>query len=124
VRAPPDASPGARRLVGALDARRSPGAWAVHGDPPQSADADGLVRVLAQLLGLPPPPPLPVREHGSSFQRDSFARPGWGYDGTMGEPPPPPPEHVSGAPAAASTGGTASIPLEAPVPLPAGPAAD
>src|SRR5207244_1315841 len=70
------------------------------------AAADGLVRVLAQLIGQavgPPPPPEP---HGSSLARSSARRaeiPPFGYDGGMGQAPPPTPVSAVAEPAAAGT---------------------
>jgi general secretion pathway protein D len=83
------------------------------------ADAEALVRVLSQLLGLPPPPPTERRAHGSSLMRQEArrARAELGYDGG-GAPPPPPPE-----PTPAATAGTAAaVPLEAPIRITADPA--
>ena len=88
------------------------------------ADSESLVRVLAQLLGLPVPPPPASRPHGSSLSRRDQSNNGnggngygMGYDGGAGVPPPAP-ENVPPA----STGGAPSIPLEAPVRLTADPA--
>jgi general secretion pathway protein D len=80
----------------------------------KNADAEGLVRVLAQLLGLPPPPAPERRPQGSSLARREARRaegPELGYDG--GAPPPPPEPEIRAEPA--TTGTAASIPLAAPV---------
>lgn len=120
----PDDIRRARAVVASLDNRPTPGTSTVHVHRLQYADADGMVRVLAQLLGLPPPPPPTPREHGSSLQRSAAAHAAaaLGYDGSMGEASPPAPERTSSAATPAGTGGTASIPLEAPVRLTADPA--
>jgi general secretion pathway protein D len=111
----------ARALAARLDVAM-PGASSLHVYRLRFAEAESLVRVLSQLLGLPPPPPAPPRERGSlimrSSMRDEATIPPYGYDGGMGEPavaPAPPPEPVS-------TGTGAAIPLEAPVRVTADPA--
>ncbi len=112
----------ARALAARLDVS-APGASQLHVYRLRFAQAESLVRVLSQLLGLPPPPPAPARERGSSIMRagarDAVTSPPIGYDGGMGEPPlappPPPPEPVS-------TGTRGAIPLEAPVRITADPA--
>ena len=112
----------ARALATRLDVAM-PGATQLHVYRLKFAQAEALVRVLSQLLGLPPPPPAPPRERGSLIMRSSMREeatiPPYGYDGGMGEPPvpppPPPPEPVS-------TGTGAAIPLEAPVRVTADPA--
>lgn len=118
---PPTEVARARALATRLDVSM-PGASQLHVYRLKFAEAESLVRVLSQLLGLPAPPPPPARERGSSIMRSSLrdeaAIPPYGYDGGMGEPPaapPPPPEPVS-------TGTGASIPLQAPVRVTADPA--
>src|SRR5262249_51628107 len=111
----------ARALVARLDVSR-PGASQLQAYRLRYAQAESLVRVLSQLLGLPPPPPEPERPRGSLIMRERSQRGrGSGYDGTMGEPPPhappPPPQ-----PQPVSTGTGATIPLEAPVRITADPA--
>jgi general secretion pathway protein D len=112
----------ARALAVRLDVAL-PGASQLHVYRLRYAQAESLVRVLSQLLGLPPPPPAPAKERGSllmrSSLRDEAAIPPYGYDGGMGEPPvvPPPPQ-----PEPVSTGTGATIPLEAPVRITADPA--
>jgi general secretion pathway protein D len=85
----------------------------------KNADSGSLVRVLAQLVGLPIPPEPERRPQGSSFMRRSERRDeaGYGYDGASGTPAEPPPR-----PEPASTGTAATIPLEAPVRITADPA--
>jgi general secretion pathway protein D len=108
----------ARELVARLDVAMPPGATHLNVYHLKYADADGLVRVLAQLLGLPPPPPLPERPHGSSLMRDEARHPVSAEPTAYDEParpqpaPPPPP----------SSTGSGSVPLEAPVRLTADPA--
>lgn len=111
----------ARGLVDRLDTRPLPGTANVHVHRLQYADADGLVRVLAQLLGLPPPPPPPARSHGSSLaHRDrDVTPPALGYDGTMGEPAAAAPRTIV---TPSGTGTAPTIPLEAPVRITADPA--
>jgi general secretion pathway protein D len=112
----------ARALVARLDVSM-PGASQLHVYRLRYARAESLVRVVSQLLGLPPPPPEPPKERGSSIMRSSLrdeaAMAPVGFDGGMGEPPaappPPPPQPVS-------TGTGAAIPLEAPVRITADPA--
>ncbi len=112
----------ARALAVRLDVAM-PGATQLHVYRLKFAQAEALVRVLSQLLGLPPPPPAPPRERGSlimrSSLRDEAAIPPYGFDGGMGEPPPPPPPPP---PEPVSTGTGAAIPLEAPVRVTADPA--
>jgi general secretion pathway protein D len=111
----------ARALATRLDVA-IPGASQLHVYRLKYAQAESLVRVLSQLLGLPPPPATPPRERGSSIMRSSMreeaAIPPYGYDGGMGEPPPAP----SRQPEPVSTGTGAAIPLEAPVRVTADPA--
>jgi len=114
----------ARALAARLDVSM-PGASQLHVYRLRYARAESLVRVVSQLLGLPPPPPEPPKERGSSIMRSSLrdeaAMAPVGFDGGMGEPPaaapppPPPPQPVS-------TGTGAAIPLEAPVRITADPA--
>jgi general secretion pathway protein D len=115
----------ARSLVARLDVSM-PGASQLHVYRLRYAQAESLVRVISQLLGLPPPPPTPPKERGSlimrSSLRDEAAQVPLGYNGSMGEPPaavaPPPPQ----PPPPVSTGTGAAIPLEAPVRITADPA--
>jgi general secretion pathway protein D len=118
---PPDAVERARTIARRLDAPLPPGGSAVHVYRLRNADAGSLVRVLAQLLGLPPPPEPPARPEGSSLERRAGRRatPPLGYDGAAGEPPPAEPE-AHAEPASTGTGG--SIPLQAPVRITADPA--
>jgi len=122
-----DGAPGdvarARALAARLDVSM-PGASQMHVYRLRFAAAETLVRVLSQLLGLPPPPPPAPRERGSSIMRGSLRdqgeTPPYGYNGGMGEPPaapPPPPQ-----PEPVSTGTGSAIPLEAPVRITADPA--
>jgi general secretion pathway protein D len=114
----------ARSLVARLDVSM-PGASQLHVYRLRYAQAESLVRVISQLLGLPPPPATPPKERGSSIMRSSLrdeaSQVPIGYDGGMGEPaaavPPPPPQ-----PQPVSTGTGAAIPLEAPVRITADPA--
>ena len=113
----------ARDLVTRLDVALPPGTTHLNVYRLKYADADGLVRVLAQLLGLPAPPPQPERPHGSSLMRDEARRPppviaaldGYEERATVATATPPP------APTPTSTGNGA-VPLEAPVRLTADPA--
>src|SRR5436309_3202654 len=87
------------------------------------AAADGLVRVLAQLVGQPVGPPPEPQPHGSSLARSSARRAealGLGYDGGLGQPPPPTPISAAAEPPPAGT--PSAIPLAAPVRLTADPA--
>ncbi|HTD25335.1 MAG TPA: type II secretion system secretin GspD, partial [Candidatus Elarobacter sp.] len=119
---PPDEVRRARAVAARLDQAVPQGSTRVNVYHLKYAAADGLVRVLAQLIGQavgPPPPPEP---HGSSLARSSARRaeiPPFGYDGGMGQPPPTPVSAVA-EPAAAGT--PAAIPLAAPVRLTADPA--
>jgi general secretion pathway protein D len=115
---PPAAVRRARALVERLDGTPAHDPADIHVIPLRHADAEELVRVLAQLLGLPVGPPPPPRPRGSSFARAGRAAWGTGYDGGMGQPVPPP------APTAASVAppGGGGEPLEAPVRLTADPA--
>ncbi len=111
----------ARALVARLDVSM-PGASQLHAYRLRYAQAESLVRVLSQLLGLPPPPPEPEKPRGSLIMRERSGTqgPSLGYDGSMGEPPPqapPPPSQ----PQPVSTGTGAAIPLEAPVRVTADP---
>jgi general secretion pathway protein D len=112
----------ARALIGRLDVSM-PGASQLHVYRLRYAQAESLVRVISQLLGLPPPPPEPERPRGSLAMRTrtESQAPGLGYDGSMGEPPqqaPPAPAQ----PQPVSTGTGSTIPLEAPVRVTADPA--
>jgi general secretion pathway protein D len=116
----PDAVRRAKAVVGRLDQAVPPGSTRVNVYRLRYADADGMVRVLARLIGQPLDPPPPPRARGSSFMRtaarhDSTAV---GYDGGLGEPPPPPPPVLETAP----VGAAGAVPLEAPVRLTADPA--
>jgi general secretion pathway protein D len=120
---PPGDVARARSLVARLDVSM-PGASQLHVYRLRYAQAESLVRVISQLLGLPPPPPSPPKERGSlimrSSMRDEANQAPIGFDGGMGEPPtapPPPPQ-----PQPVSTGTGAAIPLEAPVRITADPA--
>jgi general secretion pathway protein D len=109
----------ARALVERLDRTPARGTSDIHVIPLRHADAESLVRVLSQLLGLPPGPPPAPRPRGSSLARAGAAgRYTQGYDGGMGQsaPPPEPPPA-----AAAAAAGTAEA-LEAPVRVTADPA--
>ena len=82
------------------------------------ADAEQLVRVLSQLLGMAAPPEPRERPRGSSLSRSADRRRanGLGYDGGVGLPTAPP----ALTPVATSAAGT--VPLSAPVHLTADPA--
>src|SRR5438876_3513089 len=120
---PPDEVRRARAVAARLDQALPPGSTRVNVYRLRYAAADGLVRVLAQLVGQklgPPPPPEP---HGSSLARSAARRAealGLGYDGGMGQPPPAMPVSAEAEPAAPGT--PAAIPLAAPVRLTADPA--
>ena len=116
----PDRIARARAIAHRLDAEPLPGASTVHVFRLRNADAPSLVRVLAQLLGLPPPPEPERRPTGSSFMRASERRfePPVGYDGGGGVPPVEP--TIRAEPTA--TGTASSIPLQAPVRITADPA--
>jgi general secretion pathway protein D len=109
----------ARSIARRLDVVPLPGSSTVHVFRLKNADSESLVRVLAQLVGMPLPPEPERRPRGSSFMRASERREGtaYGYDGASGEPPEAP-SH----PEPASTGTAATIPLEAPVRITADPA--
>jgi general secretion pathway protein D len=112
----------ARALISRLDVSM-PGASQLHVYRLRYAQAESLVRVISQLLGLPPPPPEPERPRGSLAMRTRAGSqgPGLGYDGSIGEPPqqaPPPPPQAQPV----STGTGSTIPLEAPVRITADPA--
>jgi general secretion pathway protein D len=113
----------ARALVGRLDVAM-PGASQLHVFRLRYAQAESLVRVLSQLLGLPPPPPEPEKPRGSLIMRtraEQQGPPPIGYDGSMGEPPPPA-QPAPPRPQPVSTGTGSTIPLEAPVRVTADPA--
>ena len=59
------------------------------------ADAEQLVRVLSQLLGLPPPAPAPERARGSSLSRSGDQRRGLGVGLTVAADNPPYPRSRS-----------------------------
>ncbi len=113
----PDEVRRARAIAARLDEDLPPGTSHVNVYRLRYADAESLVRVLSQLLGLPVGPPPPPRPHGSSLAR-SMARPeiGTGYDdvmnGGMGRPEP---VAAVAPPTAAAPGGGSAIPLQAPV---------
>jgi len=98
---PPDEVRRARAVAARLDQAVPQGSTRVNVYHLKYAAADGLVRVLAQLIGQavgPPPPPEP---HGSSLARSSARRaeiPPFGYDGGMGQPPPTPVSAQAAAP--------------------------
>jgi len=116
----PDQMARARAIAHRLDVAPLPGSSTIHVYRLKNADAESLVRVLAQLVGSPLPPEPERRPQGSSFmrrgERQAFAAAG--YDGGAGVAPEPP--SVRAEPA--STGTAASIPLEAPVRITADPA--
>jgi len=113
----PDQIARARTIAHRLDVEPQPGSSTIHVYRLKNADAESLVRVLAQLLGLPVPPAPERRPQGSSFSRRGGrdGEPPLGYDGGSGEPP-----QLRAEPAA--TGTAATIPLEAPVRITADPA--
>jgi general secretion pathway protein D len=101
----------ARAIAARLDQEVAPGTSRVHVVRLKYADADGLARVLARLVGLPVEEPPPARLHGSSLMRAEARRERGaetGYDGGMGAPPPTPV-------AATAEPRTAAIPLESSV---------
>ncbi len=107
----------ARALVERLDQTPAHGSSDIHVIPLRHADAEALVRVLSQLLGLPTGPPPAPRPRGSSLARAGAPlRPGSGYDGGLGQSAPP----AAATPVVAAAG-TAEA-LEAPVRLTADPA--
>src|SRR5438034_503970 len=120
---PPDEVRRARAVAARLDQALPPGSTRVNVYRLRYAAADGLVRVLAQLVGQkigPPPPPEP---HGSSLARSAARRAeavGLGYDRGMGQPPPPLPVSAAAEPPPAGT--PSAIPLAPPVRLTADPA--
>jgi general secretion pathway protein D len=120
----PDDVRRARAVAGRLDQALPPGTTRLNVYRLKYADAENLLRVLSQLLGLPAPPPPTPRAHGSSLARSGRRDVvGTGYDGGMGTPPPPEPAPVTaGVEPAAATTGAAAIPLEAPVRITADPA--
>jgi len=109
----------ARALVERLDQMPARATSDIHVIPLRHADAESLVRVLSQLLGLPVAPPPPPRPQGSSLARaGASGRYSQGYDGGLGQSAPPP--HAETTPVAAAAG-TAEA-LEAPVRVTADPA--
>jgi len=116
----PDQMARARAVAARLDVAPLPGNSTVHVYRLKNADAESLVRVVAQLVGAPLPPEPERRPQGSSFMRRG-ERQGYanvGYDGGIGGPPEPP--TVRAEPQ--STGTATSIPLEEPVRITADPA--
>src|SRR5262249_23660341 len=97
----PDQIARARAIARRLDVAPLPDSSTVHVYRLKNADAGSLVRVLAQLVGLPLPPEPERRPQGSSFMRQSERREeagyGYGYDGASGAAPerPPRPEPAS-----------------------------
>ncbi len=113
----------ARALIGRLDVSM-PGASQLHVYHLRYAQAESLVRVISQLLGLPPPPPEPERPRGSLIMRSrgrSRRHRGWATTvrwvslRRRRRQPPAQPQPVS-------TGTGSTIPLEAPVRITADPA--
>ncbi len=122
---PPDDVRRARDTIARLDVAAPPGVTRVNVYRLRYADASSLVRVLAELVGGPVPPPVETRPHGSSLARASMRRDSWpgaGYDGGAGEAPPAPTPAAATTPPPTSAGGAAAIPLEAPVRITADPA--
>jgi general secretion pathway protein D len=117
VAGPPADVDRARQVVARLDVPISPGAARTQVHRLRYANAEEMVRVLAQLLGLPVPPAPSRRARGSSFVRRAAAE-GRGFDGE--EHPLAP--AAAEAPPPAATGTAARIPLEAPVRITADPA--
>ena len=113
----PDQLARARAIAHRLDVAPLPGSSTVHVYRLKNADAESLVRVLSQLLGLPLPPEPERRSQGSSFTRRRD-RNGSGYDGGAGVPPEP----AAARAEPASTGTAAAMALEAPVRITADPA--
>jgi general secretion pathway protein D len=119
----PDDVRRARAVAARLDQALPPGTTHLNVYRLKYADAENLLRVLSQLLGLPAPPPPAPRAHGSSLARSSrHDVVGTGYDGGMGAPPPEPAPVTAAVEPAAATAGAAAIPLEAPVRITADPA--
>ena len=120
---PPDEVRRALAVVTRLDRTLPPGSTRVNVYHLKYASADGLVRVLGQLVGQPVASPPPPEPHGSSLARSSARRgegTGLGYDGGMGQPATPVPVSAEAVPASAGT--PTAIPLAAPVRLTADPA--
>src|SRR2546425_975755 len=120
---PPDEVRRARAVAARLDLALPPGSTRVNVYHLKYAAADGLVRVLAQLVGQPVGPPPEPQPHGSSLARSTARRAealGLGYDGALGQPPPPMPISAAAEPPPAGT--PSAIPLAAPVRLTADPA--
>jgi general secretion pathway protein D len=123
VSGPPDEVRRARAVAERLDRALPPGTTHVNVYRLRYATADGLVRVLGQLVGQPVAPAPPPEPHGSSLARSSARRaeaPGLGYDGGMGQPAPATPVAAEAEPAAPGT--PSAVPLAAPVRLTADPA--
>ncbi|MCW5893630.1 MAG: type II secretion system secretin GspD [bacterium] len=118
---PPSEVRRARTLVARLDVATPAVASQLHVYRLKYAQADALVRVLSQLLGLPAPPPEPEKARGSLLSRSrskEIVVP-YGYDAGLGEPPlQPPPARAEPV----SAGHAGAVPLEAPVRLTADPA--
>jgi len=119
----------ARAIAARLDQELPPANPHVNVYRLRYADAEGLVRVLSQLLGVPVGPPPPPRPHGSSLARSGMARReavAAGYDdglsgGGMGRPEPAAATAVA-AGGAEGAGTPGAIPLAAPVRVTADPA--
>lgn len=119
---PPSEVKRARQVVARLDVSTPAVASQLHVYRLKYAQADALVRVLAQLLGLPAPPPEPEKARGSLLSRSRSREVvvPYGYDAGLGEPPLQPPPAPRAEPV--STGQEGAVPLEAPVRLTADPA--
>ena len=101
----------ARALAAELDAPLPDTASDLHVRRLRYASADGLVRVLSQLLGLPPPPPQPTEPTGSMLSR------------TLGAPERGLPDRPrDSTPQPVSTGTGDGLVLEGPVHITADPA--
>jgi general secretion pathway protein D len=100
----------ARQAIHALDAAQPAGRHDLHVHHLRHASAADLVAVLAELLGLPPPPPAEPDAHGSSLARRA------GLPGPSSAPPPEEPLRPVAA------GSSPSPMLDGPVRLTADPA--